>query len=160
MSNKSKIIQIRVSEEEYNTVVIESAKMKIGHCEYIRRLIRREKGNSHKDSIYKNDQGQARTVDCHFRMKPAEAKRLHEMAEASGLSISSVLRSLFSSTLPPRLLSNDERMVYIELKRIGINVNQIAAVANSTKTIDELYLRENLADLEDVIGQLRIVFRL
>jgi len=73
------------------------------------------------------------TPHTHVRFTVAEFARLCEEALTSGLSIPVLLRnSHFSKRKLRVLLSEPERRIwYAELRRIGVNVNQIARRVNS-----------------------------
>jgi hypothetical protein len=65
-----------------------------------------------------------------------EDKRLHTSAEKSGLSQESYLRALINGYEPKELPPVDYHTMTRELHAIGVNLNQIAAVANTTGHID------------------------
>ena len=65
------------------------------------------------------------------RLTAAERERLRQLCSASGLPASAVLRQLLSGVTirqrPPRELHE----LYLEINRIGTNINQIARKANA-----------------------------
>ena len=68
-------------------------------------------------------------IRCH----PAEREALAAQATAAGLSLSAYVRALAAEDTPivaPEPLADVELIA--ELKRIGVNLNQIARVANAT----------------------------
>ena len=158
MEKRSRFIGVRLTETEFEQLQEKASMSKLGYGEYVRTLIKENVNNKAAHPIYKKDKGKERDRDCHFKITEAEEKRIKELSRISGLSASSILRMMIDKTNPPKLLSADDRQLIIQLKRIGNNFNQIAAVANATKTIDELYLRENIADLEDVLYQIRLLY--
>lgn len=94
-----------------------------------------------------------KTERIFIRVSPTEKKEIEEKASLVNKSVANYLitlsdnkRVVDTSKLPPLIL---------EIKRIGVNVNQIAAVANSQKFINkELLLRVD-KDLKEVIKLLQ-----
>lgn len=76
-----------------------------------------------------------KTKELHIRLSPTEKKRIEENARLSNKSVANYLITLSenkkivdTSKLPPLIL---------EIRRIGVNINQIAAVANSQKYVNK-----------------------
>ena len=69
-----------------------------------------------------------KTVEICVRVTPAEKKELQEKADAAHLSLS---RYLVKSASDRKMLQTENiaKLIY-EIRKIGINVNQIAHVAN------------------------------
>lgn len=65
-----------------------------------------------------------------------ENARLHTSAKKAGLSRESYLRTLINGYVPKELPPPDYYAMMRELHAIGVNLNQIAAKANSTGHID------------------------
>lgn len=154
MANMPRRITIRMTEEEYECLQdsANAAEMSIGA--FVRQLIIDSSKRRTVPKVPKHDKG-AKSKGVFFRLSDREYQHLKGVSAASGLSSSSILRSIVRRTTPPKLLSVDDKRILIDLKRIGNNFNQIAAVANKNQTIDELYLRENIADLSDVLEHIR-----
>ena len=74
-----------------------------------------------------------KTVEICVRVTPAEKKELQEKANAAHLSLS---RYLVKSATDRKMLQTENiaKLIY-EIRKIGININQIAHVANGQKFI-------------------------
>ena len=74
-----------------------------------------------------------KTVEICVRVTPAEKKELQEKADAAHLSLS---RYLVKSASDRKMLQTENiaKLIY-EIRKIGINVNQIAHVANGQRFI-------------------------
>ena len=74
-----------------------------------------------------------KTVEICVRVTPAEKKELQEKANAAHLSLS---RYLVKSASDRRMFQTENiaKLIY-EIRKIGINVNQIAHVANGQRFI-------------------------
>ena len=158
MEKKDRVIVLRLTENEFSELKRRASDVSMGYGAYVRKLIKKDLGQEKAREVLKKDAGQKRNMDIHFRATEAETKRIRDLSRISGLSATSILRGMIMKATPPKIMSIDDKKIIIQLKRIGNNINQIAAVANTTKTIDELYLRENLADLEDVLNRIRSVY--
>ena len=84
-----------------------------------------------------------KTERIFIRVSPTEKKEIEEKARLAHKSVANYLISLSknkrvvdTSKLPPLIL---------EIRRIGVNINQIAAVANSQKYVN----KEMLARIDD-----------
>src|SRR5690606_27715775 len=77
-----------------------------------------------------------------FRMTEEEMEFLGKLSEYSGLPPAEVIRaSVFKNRLPQAKMPLLDRQAYIELKRIGNNINQIARHYNSRITVPEHRLK-------------------
>ena len=74
-----------------------------------------------------------KTVEICVRVTPAEKKELQEKADTAHLSLS---RYLVKSASDRKMLQTENiaKLIY-EIRKIGINVNQIAHVANGQRFI-------------------------
>ena len=74
-----------------------------------------------------------KTVEICVRVTPAEKKELQEKANTAHLSLS---RYLVKSATDRKMLQTENiaKLIY-EIRKIGININQIAHVANGQKFI-------------------------
>ncbi len=74
-----------------------------------------------------------KTVEICVRVTPTEKKELQEKADAAHLSLS---RYLVKSASDRKMLQTENiaKLIY-EIRKIGINVNQIAHVANGQRFI-------------------------
>ena len=74
-----------------------------------------------------------KTVEICVRVTPAEKKELQEKADAAHLSLS---RYMVKSASDRKMLQTENiaKLIY-EIRKIGININQIAHVANGQRFI-------------------------
>lgn len=73
-----------------------------------------------------------RSVNFTFRLTQEEQKKLFKLSEISGQVPGVLVREkLFSGRFPEPKKAKLDLDTYLELKRIGVNVNQLARVANS-----------------------------
>jgi hypothetical protein len=90
-----------------------------------------------------------------FRCTEAEVTRLHSRAHAAGMSVSDYARHVLLggngaavSASPPSIIANpDARALADQVRRVGVNVNQIAHRLNEHRMI----LPPNLSDLLEEI---------
>ena len=83
-----------------------------------------------------------------FRISPTEKKYLEEQAAKAHMSVSSYLIKL--SENKRIIVAEKVPDLYIEIRRIGVNINQIAHMANSQKYVTEPQMRETIRLLQDV----------
>ena len=83
-----------------------------------------------------------------FRISPTEKKYLEEQASKAHMSVSSYLIKL--SENKRIIVAEKVPDLYIEIRRIGVNINQIAHMANSQKYVTEPQMRETIRLLQDV----------
>ena len=83
-----------------------------------------------------------KSEDIHIRLSPSEKKIIEEKAKQTNKSVAGYLLALSES----RKITDTSKLaeLIIEIRRIGVNINQIAAVANSQKYIN----KEMLAKVE------------
>ena len=92
-----------------------------------------------------------KTVEICVRVTPAEKKELQEKADAAHLSLSRYMVK-FASDRKVFQTENIAKLIY-EIRKIGINVNQIAHVANGQRFILQ-------SDLASVDRQMEAVFEI
>ncbi|WP_069335825.1 plasmid mobilization protein [Sphingobium yanoikuyae] len=85
-----------------------------------------------------------RTIVLTTRWSPAEHSRLEEIAEFSDCSKAEALRRLVQQGQPMILPS---RLLVSEVRRIGVNINQLAKRANVSGQVDHDALIEAYRDL-------------
>lgn len=86
------------------------------------------------------------------RLSDRDFNRLQKLADKSEMTASDVIRHLIRDGKVPPPMTKEMREEVRQLMRIGNNLNQIAAVANSHGIImDELKLKETVTELKDVI---------
>ena len=91
-----------------------------------------------------------RTERLQLRFSPAEKEEILKKAEEFRLSVSDYIvtlsenrRVVDTKKLPPLIT---------EIRRIGVNVNQIAAVANTQKYVSKEMLMKTKDELKKVVG--------
>lgn len=79
----------------------------------------------------------------HFWINEKELQKLNELARISGRSMSSVVRGLINDSVVREMPPLEYHKLISELHRIGVNLNQIARIANSTGNVDRtMYMKE------------------
>ena len=77
------------------------------------------------------DDNRKRSVQVNIRLTAEESNQVNDYAEASGLSPANWIRhKVFTGKNPPVKLSPLDASIYQELKRIGVNFNQVAHKLN------------------------------
>lgn len=88
-----------------------------------------------------------RTVDIHFRMTPSEAKHLDTNVKKTGLNRSEYLRAIVEGKQIHEKPDNAFYDCMDQLRRIGVNLNQIAAKANVLGFVDQPQYEKEAAHL-------------
>jgi len=103
----------------------------------------RPKGKDYTESIY-------------FRLTETDKTRIEIDADKSGLSVSEYIRHccLDAGTLSLPSNQNNNAMLISAINRVGVNLNQLTRVANSTKVIDPVALTEALERLTSLLDSL------
>ncbi|MGB7441819.1 MAG: plasmid mobilization relaxosome protein MobC [Coleofasciculaceae cyanobacterium] len=103
-----------------------------------------------------------RTQRILIRITPNEHQRLKVMAQQEGMSIANLIRTKTIYQRPPRRTTDVARMTYLELGKIGTNLNQIAFALNTANKLGRLpsvstieSLQEYLTALEANLRQIR-----
>ena len=95
-----------------------------------------------------------RNVEFHFMLTDAEASLLQTKAKKCGLSQQAFMRSLLYNTPIKEQPSIDFHTTIKSLEKIGDNINQIAAKANTLGFVDQVQYRKEIDKLERVIAEL------
>ena len=94
-----------------------------------------------------------KTVEICVRVTPTEKKELQKKADAAHLSLS---RYLVKSASDKKIMQTENILDLIfQIKKIGTNINQIAAVANSQKYINKPLLLKVIEHEKEIAGLLR-----
>ena len=96
-----------------------------------------------------------RSEELHFRITPTEKKEIEEKAKLVGKSVANYLLSL-SQNQRIVVAKKLPTLIY-EINKIGVNVNQITAVANSQKYVSKemlMKVREELQKVVDLLQQI------
>lgn len=84
-----------------------------------------------------------RVVQVNIRLTAEENTQLSEYANSSGLSPANWIRKkIFSGKNPPARLSPLDASLYNELKRIGVNLNQVTHKINAGEFPKEYLVRQ------------------
>lgn len=93
------------------------------------------------------------TKSIRIRLSEKDYYRLQKLADKAELTASDVIRHLIRDGKVPAPMTKEMREEVRLLMRIGNNLNQVAAVANTHGVImDELKLKETAAELKEVIS--------
>ena len=96
-----------------------------------------------------------KSEEIHLRMTPTEKKEIEEKAKLVGKSVANYLLSL-SQNQRIVVAKKLPTLIY-EINKIGVNVNQITAVANSQKYVSKemlMKVREELQKVVDLLQQI------
>lgn len=77
--------------------------------------------------------------------------------EQSGMTREAYLRSLIKLLQPRGKPSEDYINVFVQLKRIGNNINQLTMLAHQTQSIDMVRLKDELFQLERVTAEIKMI---
>jgi hypothetical protein len=100
------------------------------------------------------EKNEKRSIRLTFRMNKQEQQHLQKLSDYTNLPASEVIReTVFKKRLLQPRVSVIDQQTYVELKRIGNNVNQIAKHLNSgvTKVHTSIALAELSAKLDQLI---------
>lgn len=95
-----------------------------------------------------------RSVRFSFRLTEQEFQKLIELAQTCACTPGMLIRNSVFKGRPPALKSARlDVATYLELKKIGVNVNQLARHVNSTKVLSgtPVLLEELLAQQDKII---------
>ena len=96
-----------------------------------------------------------KSEEIHLRMTPTEKKEIEEKAKLADKSVANYLLSL-SKNQRIVVAKKLPTLIY-EINKIGVNVNQITAVANSQKYVSKemlMKVREELQKVVDLLQQI------
>lgn len=97
-----------------------------------------------------------RNVPIQFYLTESEAKAFKEKVNLCGLSIGGCIRLLIKDNKPTILAPDELVRIYRKLNKIGVNINQIAYIANLTGDIDKDNLYELYRNMLEKIDELLI----
>lgn len=96
-----------------------------------------------------------RQVKKNFYLTYKENKILANKALKKGISEAALIRGLIVGYVPKGKIPEDiEKLIY-EIRKIGVNINQIAAVANRTNNIEVKYLYKYKDELDKLIFEIK-----
>lgn len=96
-----------------------------------------------------------RTRQKNIRITPEEEKTLRKKCFDLGIKESDYLRAIINNYMPNIKLNEEVSKLTYEIRKIGININQIAKVANQTGNINVTYLDYYKNELDNLIIELR-----
>jgi hypothetical protein len=124
-------------------------------------LVSEDKSDTFLQSLFmgrpKVEQDKIRSVIFLMRLTKDEMQRIAKVAETCGKASGEVVRQkLFKGKFPEPKIARIEMNVYLELKKIGVNLNQLTRLANAGKVgIDLLLiLMKLLKQQETIINQI------
>lgn len=88
-----------------------------------------------------------RTAEMHLRLTPEEKETLTEKANKARLSREEFCRRILNGATVKEAPSVDVRQLLWQMRRIGGNLNQLLARANTLGFIDTVHLKKELAEL-------------
>lgn len=94
-----------------------------------------------------------RTEDIHLRLTPTEKKEIEEKAKLANQSVANYLITL--SQNQRIVVAKKMPQLITEINKIGVNINQLTAVANTTKYVSKEMLMKVREELTKVIGLLQ-----
>lgn len=94
-----------------------------------------------------------KSEEVHIRLTPTEKKEIEEKAKLANQSVANYLITL--SQNQRIVVAKKLPQLITEINRIGVNINQITAVANSTKYVSKEMLMNVREELKKVIGLLQ-----
>ena len=94
-----------------------------------------------------------KSEELHFRLTPTEKKKIEEKAEQVHKTVAGYLLELSESKriIDTTIIAS----LIIEIRKIGVNINQIAAVANSQKFVNREMLSKVHQDKKEIIELLQ-----
>lgn len=96
-----------------------------------------------------------RTYTKRFDLNEYENNLLSIKAGQCGLKEAQLIRELITGFAPVEKPGKEFYEAMNQINKIGVNINQIAAVANGTGVIEEAWLRALAEKLEDHINELK-----
>ena len=94
-----------------------------------------------------------KSAEIHIRLSPSDKKIIQEKANLANKSVASYLTELSKNK---RIVDTSKLpSLILEIKRIGVNINQIAAVANSQKYVNKPLLLNVIEYEKEIAGLLR-----
>lgn len=97
----------------------------------------------------------SRNIHKRLDLNQYEDDVLRHKAAMAGISVSEFIRDLITGYGPAEKPGKEFYDAMEEIRRIGVNINQIAKVANATGSINEEWLRELAARLDQGIIDLK-----
>ena len=96
-----------------------------------------------------------RTRQKNIRLTSDEEKLLRQKCFDLGITESDFFRSLVNDYMPNTNLNKEISKLTFEIRKIGVNINQIAKIANQTGNINCIYLEHYKKELDKTIIEIR-----
>jgi len=93
--------------------------------------------------------------DKHVRFYPSEIEKLNELSKLTGLSANEVIRSCLNNIVFKEAPPKEFYDLLNKINNIGININQIAHIANSTGEIYFDTLKIYFSQIEQFIKEVK-----
>ncbi|WP_416409811.1 plasmid mobilization protein [Agrobacterium rosae] len=98
------------------------------------------------------------------RVTDAEREKIEEAAKAADMSVSAFFRSLLLEGAGVRpILTRDDRLIMAalleDMRKIGVNLNQVARALNSGKAVHPSELDINLANVQAIQAAVMLELR-
>lgn len=100
-----------------------------------------------------------RTRRCELRLTEGEYAALTKKAQATGLSVSGFIRKAINCCEIKAAPPADLPVFIREIRRVGINIDQILMITNSRGLLDVPRLRKAMDDLREVEAMIISAYR-
>jgi hypothetical protein len=95
-----------------------------------------------------------RTRQINFRVSYTEEQLLKQKCYDLGITISDFIRGSINDYVPNIKLNKEIARLSNEIRKIGVNINQIAKKANETGNINEIYFNNYKQELDSKIKEI------
>ena len=94
-----------------------------------------------------------KSEELHFRLTPTEKKKIEEKSEQAHKTVAAYLLALSESKriIDTTIIAS----LIVEIRKIGVNINQIAAVANTQKFVNREMLSKVQQGKKEIIDLLQ-----
>ncbi len=96
-----------------------------------------------------------RTRQKNIRLTSEEEKLLRKKCFDLGITESEFFRSLVNDYMPNTNLNKEINKLTYEIRKIGININQITKISNQTGNVNYIYLEHYKKELDKIILEIR-----
>ncbi|MBE6156369.1 MAG: MobC family plasmid mobilization relaxosome protein [Firmicutes bacterium] len=96
-----------------------------------------------------------RQIKKNIYLDNKENKILSSKASKKGISESALIRGLIVGYVPKGKIPEEINELIYEIRKIGVNINQIAVVANRTGNIEVKYLYKYKEELDKLIFEIK-----
>ncbi|MGZ2488292.1 hypothetical protein ACVITL_006877 [Rhizobium pisi] len=119
---------------------------------------------SHRRAIERGAADERRERVVHARFSTSEIAAITRASEEAGLTISAFMRSLTLQGAGVRPFFNDDDRAILdlllsEMRAIGVNLNQLARIANTSGHIQANQVKAQTADIQKIVAAVMIELR-